>query len=148
MVRTTCRSSEVVACSSAGFESIDVAALSERGIRLTNTSDALYDDVADTALLLTLAARRDLVRAHAYVASGDWERNGMYPLQSSVKGKTVGIVGMGTIGKAIARRCEPMGVEIAYYARGDKALPLAVRAGSGVAGPGVGHPDRRGPRRA
>ena len=114
---------EIVACSSAGYESIDVAALSERGIRLTNTSAALYDDVADMAVLLMLAARRDLVRGHGYVASGDWGRTGMYPLQSSIRGKRVGIVGMGTIGKAIARRCEPMGVEIAYYARSDKGVP-------------------------
>ncbi len=114
---------EIVACSSAGYESIDVAALTERGIRLTNTSAALYDDVADTALLLMLAARRDLVRAHAYVASGDWGRKGMYPLQSSIRGKRVGIVGMGTIGKAIARRCELLGVGIAYYARSDKGVP-------------------------
>ena len=114
---------EIVACSSAGYESIDLAALTDRGIRLTNTSAALYDDVADMAILLMLAARRDLVRAHAYVASGDWGRRGMYPLQSSIRGKRVGIVGMGTIGKAIARRCEPMGVEIAYYARSDKGVP-------------------------
>lgn len=114
---------EIVACSSAGYESIDLAALTDRGIRLTNTSAALYDDVADMAILLMLAARRDLVRAHAYVASGDWGRQGMYPLQSSIRGKRVGIVGMGTIGKAIARRCEPMGVEIAYYARSDKGVP-------------------------
>jgi lactate dehydrogenase-like 2-hydroxyacid dehydrogenase len=100
---------EIVACSSAGYESIDV--------------DALYDDVADMAVLLMLAARRDLVRGHGYVASGDWGRQGMYPLQSSIRGKRVGIVGMGTIGKAIARRCEPMGVEIAYYARSDKGVP-------------------------
>lgn len=112
----------IVACSSAGYESIDVDALSERGIKLTTTSDALYDDVADMALLLTLATRRDLIRAHAYVASGDWGRQGMYPLQSSIKGKTVGIVGMGTIGKAIARRCEPLNVGIAYYARSDKRV--------------------------
>lgn len=113
----------IVACSSAGYESIDVDALSERGIKLTTTSDALYDDVADMALLLTLATRRDLIRAHAYVASGDWGRQGMYPLQSSIKGKTVGIVGMGTIGKAIARRCEPLNLGIAYYARSDKGVP-------------------------
>ncbi|MCA8880054.1 MAG: 2-hydroxyacid dehydrogenase [Rhodobacteraceae bacterium] len=113
----------LVACASAGYESIDVAALSERGIKLTTTSNALFDDVADTAVMLMLAARRDLVRAHAYVASGDWGRKGMYPLQSSISGKSVGIVGMGTIGKAIARRCAPMNVSIAYYARSDKGVP-------------------------
>ena len=69
--------------------------LSERGIRLTNTSDALFDDVADMALLLLLAARRNLIRAHDYVRSGDWGRQGMFPLQSAVRGKRLGIVGHG-----------------------------------------------------
>ena len=111
---------KIVACSSAGFESIDVDALTERGIHLTNTSDALFDDVADMALLLTLATRRQLVAAHEYVRCGAWGRQGMYPLLSSVKGKRVGIVGLGRIGQAIANRCEPLGVEIGYTARSKK----------------------------
>ncbi len=111
----------LVACSSAGFESIDTVALREKGIAFTNTSDALYDDVADIAVLLTLACRRQLVRAHDYVASGDWAKNGMYPLLSAVRGKKVGILGLGTIGKAIARRLEPFGVELGYTARSKKA---------------------------
>ncbi|HSF91938.1 MAG TPA: 2-hydroxyacid dehydrogenase, partial [Paracoccaceae bacterium] len=108
---------EIVACSSAGYETIDVAALEERGIRLTNTSDALFDDVADLALLLVLATRRQLVHAHNYVVSGDWARKGMYPLLNSTKGKKLGIVGMGHIGQAIADRCEPLKVEIGYFGR-------------------------------
>ncbi len=110
----------IVACSSAGFESIDIDALTERGIPIINTSDALYDDVADCALMLTLAARRHLIAGHAYVRSGDWGRKGMYPLTSTIKGKRAGIVGLGTIGKAIARRFEPLGLEIGYTARNAK----------------------------
>jgi len=108
---------EIVACSSAGFEKIDADALRERGIAFTNTSDALYDDVADTALMLTLAARRQLVAAHAYVASGDWGRNGPYPLLSCLRGKRAGILGLGQIGRAIAARFEPLGLEIGYCTR-------------------------------
>lgn len=115
----------VVACSSAGFELIDDAALRERGIALTNSSDALLDDVADAALMLTLSARRQLVAAHAYVASGDWGRKGMYPLLSSIRGKRAGIVGLGKIGQAIARRFEPLGLEIAYTARSPKDVAYA-----------------------
>ena len=115
----------IVACSSAGFETIDAEALRENGIALTNSSDVLADDVADLALLLTLAARRQLVAAHAYVTSGDWGRQGMYPLLSSIKGKRAGIVGLGVIGKAISKRFEPLGLEIGYTARSKKPVAYA-----------------------
>lgn len=113
---------EIVTCSSAGFESIDDAALRDRGIALTNSSDALCDDVADVALLLTLACRRQLVPAHAYVKTGDWGRDGMFPLLSSIKGKKAGILGLGTIGQAIADRLEPLKVELGYTARSVKPV--------------------------
>lgn len=115
----------VVACSSAGYETIDDVALKERRIALTNSSDALFDDVADAALMLTLAARRELISADRYVRSGEWGRQGMYPLLSAVKGKRAGIVGFGRIGQAIARRFEPLGLEIGYTARSRKASPHA-----------------------
>lgn len=114
---------EIVCCSSAGFEYIDMEALTERNIPLTNSSAALFDDVADTALLLTLACRRHLVKAHNYVTSGDWGRKGMYPLLSSMRGKHVGLVGIGQIGQAIAARFEPLGAKIGYNARSAKDLP-------------------------
>ncbi|WP_226628193.1 2-hydroxyacid dehydrogenase [Alloyangia pacifica] len=114
---------KIVCCSSAGFEPIDVEALKEHGVWLTNSSAALYDDVADMALLLTLATRRQLVAAHDYVRSGDWGRKGMYPLLSSMNGKRAGIAGIGTIGQAIARRFEPLGLEIGYTARSPRDLP-------------------------
>lgn len=110
----------VVCSSSAGYETIDVDALSERGIVLTNTSAALLDDVADTALMLLLAAWRDLIAAHAWTVSGDWGRKGAYPLQSSLRGKRLGIVGLGNVGQAIAARCVPFGLETAYYGRREK----------------------------
>lgn len=112
----------IVACSSAGFESIDANALQNRGIAFTNSSDALADDVADTALMLTLAARRQLVAAHAYVTSGDWGKHGMYPLMSAMNDKRVGLVGLGVIGKAIAKRFEPIVHAIGYTARSEKPV--------------------------
>ncbi|TGD41922.1 2-hydroxyacid dehydrogenase [Pseudotabrizicola sediminis] len=108
---------KVVACASAGYEMIDVDALAEHGVVLTNTSDALFDDVADTALLLTMAARRALVAAHAHVASGNWGTMGAFPLQSSLRGKKLGIVGMGRIGRAISGRAQAVGLETAYFSR-------------------------------
>lgn len=112
----------IVACTSAGFEAIDVEAIRAKDIAFTNSSDALSNDVADVALMLTLGARRQLVAAHAYVASGDWAREGMYPLLSRMAGKRAGIVGLGVIGKAIALRFEPLGLEIGYTARSEKAV--------------------------
>lgn len=111
---------KIVACSSAGYETVDVAALNERGIRLTNTSDALYDDVADTALMLMLAARRGLVRGDRHVRTGDWGRSGPLPLMSSTRGKRLGIVGLGRIGRAIALRGAALGLEIGYSGRSRK----------------------------
>lgn len=111
---------KIAACSSAGYDKMDVAAMTRRGIKLTNTSDALLDDVADTAIMLMLAARRRLVIGDGYVRSGDWGRKGMLPLTSSTSGKKAGIVGLGRIGQAIAKRCEAMGMAIGYYGRSRK----------------------------
>ncbi|MDQ1899558.1 2-hydroxyacid dehydrogenase [Paracoccus sp. WLY502] len=111
---------KLAACSSAGFDLMDLDAMTRRGITLTNTSTALVDDVADTAVLLMLAARRRLVQADAYVRSGDWGRQGMFPLTASTAGKRAGIVGLGNIGLAIARRCEAMGLAIGYSGRNPK----------------------------
>ncbi len=114
---------EIVACSSAGFDTIDVDALKEAGIAFTNTSAALYDDVADTALMLTLATRRHLVAGHAHVTSGAWGRDGPYPLLSNIRGKRAGILGLGQIGDAIAARFLPLGLEIGYCNRRPKECP-------------------------
>lgn len=111
---------KLAACSSAGYDQMDVAAMTRRGITLTNTSDVLLDDVADMALLLMLAARRRLVVGDRYVRSGDWGRQRMMPLTTSTAGKRAGIVGLGRIGLAIARRCEAVGLTIGYYGRSRK----------------------------
>lgn len=113
---------QIICSSAAGYEKIDPYALTKRGVRLTTTSPALADDVADAALLLMLAARRDLVRAHAYVQSGEWARSGPYPLQSSVKGKRLGIAGFGAIGQALATRGRALGMKIGYLARSPKPV--------------------------
>ncbi|MBX5168568.1 2-hydroxyacid dehydrogenase [Rhizobium sp. NZLR1b] len=112
---------KLAACSSAGYDQMDVEAMTRRGIKLTNTSEVLCDDVADTALLLMLAARRRLPEGDRYVRSGDWGRNGMMPLTTSTSGKRAGIVGLGRIGMAIARRCEAVGLTVGYCGRTKKA---------------------------
>lgn len=110
---------KLVACSSAGYEVMDTNALKNRNIQLTNTAAALFDDVADMAILMVLASLRNLVRGHDYVASQRWAEKGMFPLQSSLKGKHLGIVGFGKIGQAIAKRAAVFGVNIAYHSRSE-----------------------------
>ncbi len=113
----------LVSCFSAGFDAFDLAAMAEHGVALTNTSQALCDDVADTAIMLLLAARRGLVPAEAWVRTGDWAEKGAFPLQRSLKGGRLGIVGMGTIGQAIAERAKVFGQEVTYWNRRPKDLP-------------------------
>lgn len=117
---------ELLASTSAGYEGVDLPALTAAGVALTTPSDALADDVADTALMLMLAARRDLRRADLYVRQGDWAQGGMYPLQNRLRGARLGLVGAGHIGQAIARRAGVLGMQVAYTGRRprpDVALP-------------------------
>lgn len=114
---------EIVSSSSVGTDSIDVAACKERGIHVTNTPDVLNDDVADLAIGLVLNALRRLGDGHDYVRSGTWSRSGMMPLGRSLKGKRMGVVGLGRIGLEIAQRAEAMKMKIAYTGRNRKNVP-------------------------
>ena len=87
-----------------GYDVVDVDAAKKRGIRVTNTPDVLNDCVADTAMALTMNVMRKFPQSEAYLRSGFWETRGGYPLSTSLGGKTMGIVGLGRIGEAIARR--------------------------------------------
>jgi lactate dehydrogenase-like 2-hydroxyacid dehydrogenase len=108
---------EIAALSSVGYDTVDISACTNAGIRITNTPDVLNDDVADTAMMLLLASMRHLVEGHAHVVSGEWGRQGALPLYSTIRGKRLGIVGLGRIGKAIAARAEPFGLDISYMGR-------------------------------
>jgi D-3-phosphoglycerate dehydrogenase len=112
---------EIIACYGVGYDLIDVAAARARGIRVTNTPDVLTEEVADMALSLLLAAARRIPAADAWVRDGSWAAKGPMPLTTRVWGKRIGIVGLGRIGKAIARRAEAFGMPIAYSARERKA---------------------------
>jgi lactate dehydrogenase-like 2-hydroxyacid dehydrogenase len=108
-----CPRLEIVSCYGVGVDAIDLKRARERGVRVTNTPDVLTEDVADFAFALILAHMRKVIDGDAHVRSGAW-RSGNLPLGTSLRGKTLGILGFGRIGHAIARRAEGFGVKIAY----------------------------------
>jgi len=100
-----------------GYETIDVAAASARNIRVTNTPDVLDDCVADMAWALLLATARRIPEGDRYVKGGQWRTIGAFPLATRVSGKRLGILGMGRIGEAIARRASGFDMEVRYHNR-------------------------------
>ncbi len=106
----------IIANFGVGYETVDVAAAAARGIVVTNTPDVLTEEVADTAMGLLLATVRELPAAERHVRAGLW-KTARFRLTDTLRGKTVGIFGLGRIGKAIARRCEAFGLRIAYHGR-------------------------------
>ena len=103
-----------------GYDTIDVAYASSKGIKVTNTPDVLTDDVADLAVGMVIAQSRGMVGASQWIKSGNWAQKGAYQLGSKVSGKSIGIVGLGRIGRAVAERLQPFGGEIHYYSRSAK----------------------------
>ena len=100
-----------------GYDHIDAKWAGEHGIVVTNTPEVLNEEVADTALGLLLCTVREFPRAERYLRAGKWPQ-GHYPLtKATLRNRTVGIVGMGRIGKAIARRLEAFGVPVVYHSR-------------------------------
>ena len=111
---------ELISVMGVGYAGVDVAAARSRGVMVTHTPDVLNDEVADTALGLMLCAARQLPQADRWVREGRWASEGPMPLTRSLSGKRLGLVGMGRIAKAIARRAQAFGMPIAYTARSAK----------------------------
>ncbi len=108
---------QIVANFGVGYDKVDAVAAAELGIVVTNTPDVLNEEVADTTLGLLLMTVRQLPQADQHIRKGLW-RDHSFPLtSSSLQGRSIGIVGMGRIGEAIAHRLESFGVSIAYHAR-------------------------------
>ena len=102
----------------AGYETVDVEAATERGIWVTNTPDVLTEATADTTLMLLLAACRRMYEAESYVRSGEWKVYDPNLFHSThPNGKLLGIIGMGRIGQALARRARALGMNIIYHNR-------------------------------
>lgn len=103
-----------------GVDNVDLAAVKERHISISNTPDILAPDTADIALSLMLSVSRRIVEADMYVRVGKWP-SGAFPLATSLAGKRVGIVGMGRIGQAIARRCLGFDMKVSYHGPREKS---------------------------
>jgi lactate dehydrogenase-like 2-hydroxyacid dehydrogenase len=108
---------EILSSFGVGYDRIDVKWAAAHGVVVTNTPNVLTEEVADTALGLLLCTVREFPQADRFVRTGRWVEQG-YPLsKATLRNRTVGIVGMGAIGQAIARRLEAFGVPLAYHTR-------------------------------
>jgi lactate dehydrogenase-like 2-hydroxyacid dehydrogenase len=108
---------QVIASFGVGYDHIDANAAARRGVVVAHTPDVLTEEVADTAIGLLLCTVRELPQAERHVRAGKWLA-GNYPLsRATLRNRTVGLVGMGRIGVAIARRLEAFGVPIVYHTR-------------------------------
>lgn len=111
---------EIVSCYGVGVDGIDLAHAAGRGIAVTNTPNVLNDDVSNLAIALMLATTRAICAGDRHVRSAKWLEGAM-PLGRSLRGKKLGILGLGRIGKEIARKAEVFGCDIAYHGRNEQA---------------------------
>lgn len=107
---------EIIASFGVGYDHVDARSAAERGIIVTHTPGVLDDEVADTAMALTIMAVRRLPQADRFLRAGKWQ-DGPFPLSASLRGRTMGILGLGRIGKAIATRAKSFGLEVVYHGR-------------------------------
>ena len=107
---------EIISVFGVGYDGVPTDYCRKRGIKVTNTPDVLTDDVADVAVALILMTGRGFVRANRFVHAGEWLRRGP-ELTMKLGGRSVGILGLGRIGKAIAQRVRAMQMHVAYTGR-------------------------------
>ena len=107
---------EIISCYGVGTDAIDLQAAKDRGIRVTNTPEVLSDAVAELALGMMLGLCRRIVDADQFIRDGKWTSEG-YPLTGELTGSTIGILGLGRIGKEIARRAQAFKMQVVYHGR-------------------------------
>jgi lactate dehydrogenase-like 2-hydroxyacid dehydrogenase len=108
---------QIISSFGVGYDHIDAKAAAGHGVIVTNTPEVLTEEVADTAMGLLLCTVREFPQAERYLRAGKWLQK-TYPLtRATLRNRTVGIVGMGAIGQAIARRLDAFGVPVVYHAR-------------------------------
>jgi lactate dehydrogenase-like 2-hydroxyacid dehydrogenase len=108
---------QIISSFGVGYDHIDVKSAAAHGIIVTNTPEVLTEEVADTAVGLLLCTVREFPQAERYLRAGKWLQKA-YPLtKATLRNRTVGMVGMGAIGQAIARRLDAFGVLVVYHTR-------------------------------
>ena len=112
-----------ISCNGVGYDAIDVAAAIARGIDVSHTPGVLSEEVATTALMLYLGCWRNWEAELNNARSGAWAHTGALPLSHTAEARTVGIVGLGRIGKALARKLAPFGGRILYHGRTRQDVP-------------------------
>jgi lactate dehydrogenase-like 2-hydroxyacid dehydrogenase len=111
---------KVIGCYGVGYDAIDVEAAKAKGVVVTHTPNVLNAEVATTTILLMLACYREVLRDDSYVRDGAWETDGAAPLTRSADNQTVGILGLGRIGQAIADKLAAFNSTILYHTRTKK----------------------------
>ncbi len=124
-IMAACPNLKLISVYGVGYDAVDLVATRARGIHVTNTPDVLNDDCADLAVAMMLCHSRGMIGAATWARDGSWVAKGGYPLQRRVWGQRAGILGMGRIGAAVARRLEGFGMDIAYSARSAKDVAYA-----------------------
>jgi hydroxypyruvate reductase len=114
---------EIISNFCVGVDAINLADAKQRRIIVTNTPDVLNECVADTALALILNTLRKLPQSEKHLRAGNWATRGTYPLTTSLGGKVLGVLGLGRIGEAIAKRAMACGMTIRYHNRNKKDVP-------------------------
>jgi len=108
---------KMIASFGVGYDHVDAKWAGAHGITVTNTPDVLNEEVADTALGLLLMTVRELPQGERYLRAGKWPQGGYRLSPATLRDRTVGIVGMGRIGRAIGKRLEAFGVPVVYHSR-------------------------------
>jgi lactate dehydrogenase-like 2-hydroxyacid dehydrogenase len=114
---------EIISNFGVGVDAINLDDAKSRGIIVTNTPDVLNETVADTAMALILNTVRRFPQSELHLRGGHWAVRGAYPLTTDIGGKTLGVLGLGRIGEAIAKRAQAFGMKIRYHNRRQKDSP-------------------------
>src|SRR6185295_17455544 len=116
---------EIIANFGVGVDAINLDDAAKRKIIVTNTPDVLNEAVADTAFALVLNTVRKFPQSEVYLRGGNWASRGPYPLTVDIGGKILGVLGLGRIGEAIAKRAQACGMKIRYHNRSRKDVAYA-----------------------
>ena len=121
-----CPNLEIISSFGVGYDNTDIAHARSRNIRVTNTPDVLNDAVAEMAFALMISLCRQVPQAERYLKAGRWKAEGDHPFTRELTGATVGVLGLGRIGKEFAARCQAFKMRVVYHGRSEQAyLPYA-----------------------